>query len=206
MDYYTLPDDLASTPTMAFVNGGGVRSDLIFQDDDGHKYATYGSLINVQPFGNTAIGIKTNAKQMKEAINLSFSKVKKGHPSTPEGDPTDEFGGFFQVSSNVSLEVNLSDQGNTVTKFTIGDFDVLTANDDDPIVLIGPSFTLTEGGDGYTMFKDCEQVTFKDSEDLSGLDIDILKNYLVKVGTGEVEVKNAYKEPAPTSRIQYTEI
>ena len=49
---------------VAFVNGGGVRADINAGD------ITYGDIINVHPFGNSACLVEVTGQQLKDALEL----------------------------------------------------------------------------------------------------------------------------------------
>jgi 5'-nucleotidase len=66
---------------LAFMNGGGLRSDLLYAQVSAGEPAgavTYGEAFAVQPFGNTLTTITLSGRQIKEALEQQFDNPAAG--------------------------------------------------------------------------------------------------------------------------------
>lgn len=170
---------------IAFVNGGGIRSNIEKGD------ITYGDIIAVHPFGNMACLIEASGQEILDALEL-------GAASSPE-----ESGGFLQVSgltyeihdyipSSVVLTENrefIKVDGEYRVKNVMVGGEPLEL--DKTYTLASHNYMLKSGGDGYTMFMDN---TILQNEVL--IDNQVLINYIVDNLNGVVgdEYKNPYGE------------
>ena len=76
---------------IAFVNGGGIRADILAGD------LTYGEIIAVHPFGNTACVVEATGQEIVDALEMTAR-------STPG-----ENGGFLQVSGlKYTIDLNIT--------------------------------------------------------------------------------------------------
>ena len=182
--------DLLKTD-VAFVNGGGVRADIAKGD------ITYGNIISVHPFGNTACKIEVTGEQIWQALEL-------GAASYPG-----ESGGFLQVSgieytinsyikSPVVLDetkafVKLEGE-HRVTDVKIGGepLDVKKT-----YTLGGHNYMLLSGGDGYTMFKGAKVLAQE-----VAIDNEVLIKYITGTLKGEVKADSIYANPKGEGRIK----
>lgn len=178
----------------AIMNGGGIRADIKKGD------ITYNSLLSVFPWGNMGCVLLVKGQQIKDALEL-------GAKNYPE-----ESGGFLQVSgityeintsipSSVKLDANAMFQSvdgtyrvenvkilNGIT----GEYEALDVNKE--YKLAGINYTLRNGGDGYTMFKDAKVI-----KDDVMVDYDILTTYLEINLKGTVGAE--YTNPSGSGRI-----
>lgn len=137
---------------IAFVNGGGIRANIEAGD------ITYGQIIAVHPFGNSACSIEVKGQQVLDALELGAS-------ASPN-----ESGGFLQVSGlkytidpNVPSPVVLDEHKQFVKvegERRVKDVMIIKADGTcEPIdpektyTLASHNYMLKSGGDGYTMFK-----------------------------------------------------
>ena len=136
---------------VAFVNGGGIRAEIEAGD------VTYGDIISVHPFGNSACLIEATGREILDALELSVSQLGTG-----------ENGGFLQVSgltmevhTYIESSVKLDDKGNfvrmtgerRVKNVMIGGQPLEL---DKTYTVASHNYMLLLGGDGYTMFTDNE--------------------------------------------------
>ncbi len=148
---------------IAFINGGGVRADIAEGD------ISYGDLLNVNPFGNELCVIKVSGSQIADALEhgarsypleegaflqvsgLSYEIVE----NIPSSVVLDETGMFSEVSGerrvkNIRVDGKPIDENAT---YTLG----------------GSVYSLLDGGDGFSMFKDAEVVNRSACTDLDAL-------------------------------------
>ncbi len=137
---------------IAFVNGGGIRANIEAGD------ITYGQIIAVHPFGNSACSIEVKGQQVLDALELGASACPG------------ESGGFLQVSGlkytidpNVPSSVVLDEHKQFVKvegARRVKDVMIIKADGTcEPIdpektyTLASHNYMLKSGGDGFTMFK-----------------------------------------------------
>ena len=180
---------------VAFVNGGGVRADITKGD------ITYGDIINVHPFGNTACMIEVTGEQIWQALEL-------GAASYPG-----ESGGFLQVSG-IEYTINqcvpspvLKDEtgafvklegAHRVTDVKIGGkpLDVKKT-----YTLGGHNYMLLKAGDGYTMFKGAKVLR----EEVMA-DNQVLIRYITETLKGTVTEKSGYGKATGAGRITIADV
>ena len=182
---------------IAFVNGGGIRTDLKKGD------VTYADVIAVHPFGNMLTSCKATGQQILDLLEASCRLVESVQ-STEDGKPVGELGGFQQVSG-IKFTVDTSIPSSVVMddknmfagvkgERRVKDVMVL---DGDKWVPINPSKTYTvashnylikSGGDGLNMFVKDELII-----DSGMLDNQVLITYLKDVLEGNVSA--LYSEP-----------
>ena len=138
---------------IAFVNGGGIRADILAGD------ITYGEIIAVHPFGNTACVVEATGQEIVDALEMTAR-------STPG-----ENGGFLQVSGlkytidlNITSSVKVDDKSMFVSVEglrRVKNVQVLNqAGEYEPIdlgktyTLASHNYMLKSGGDGINMFMD----------------------------------------------------
>ena len=143
---------------VAFMNGGGIRADLLFAHGGTHPdgEVTYGEAFAVQPFTNLLVTMTITGAQLKEALEAQFA-FSPPYPLQPSSsisysftsaasagnhiDPADVFIGGVALDLAASYRV-------TVNNYLAG------------------------GGDGFTVFtKGTNVVT-------GGIDVDALVTYL----------------------------
>jgi len=143
---------------VAFMNGGGIRADLLFAHGGKHPdgEVTYGEAFAVQPFTNLLVTMTLTGAQIKEALEaqLEFSPPYLLQPSSSISytfDPAASVGNRVDVASvliaGVALDLAAS------YRVTVNNY-------------------LAGGGDGFTVFaKGTNRVT-------GGSDLDALVAYL----------------------------
>lgn len=137
---------------IGLINGGGVRANISAGE------ITYGNIIDVQPFGNSLCVVEATGQQILDCLEM-------GAVHTPE-----ENGGFMQVSG-VTYTVNTYIPSSVTTdengNFTGvgGEYRVKNVMvNGEPIDLektytvASHNYLLLNGGDGMSMFKDCNVV------------------------------------------------
>ena len=168
---------------IAFVNGGGIRSDIEAGD------VTYGEIIDVHPYGNMMCSAEVTGQQILNALEMGASELPY------------ESGGFLQVSgmsykidTSIPSSVVTDEYGNFVS--VDGDYrvyDVMIG--DEPLdtegtyTLASHNYMLKNGGDGFTMFEDAEIL-----KDEIYVDSEVLIKYITENLNGVIgeEYSNVY--------------
>mgnify|MGYP004560256513 CR=1 FL=1 len=181
--------DLLGTD-IAFVNGGGVRADIEKGD------ITYGQIIAVHPFGNTACKIEVTGEQIWTALEI-------GSAANPG-----ESGGFLQVSGleytintaiptparfNENKEFVKLEGKHRVTDVKIGG-EPLDVNK--TYTLGGHNYMLLQCGDGYTVFKGSKVLAQE-----VAIDNEVLIKYITDTLKGVVAADSIYANPTGAGRI-----
>lgn len=173
---------------VAFVNGGGVRADINAGD------ITYGDIINVHPFGNSACLVEVTGQQLKDALELGSA----AYPG--------ESGGFLQVSGltyTINADIPSSVVKNDKSEFVKVDgayrvSDIMVGGQpldvNKTYTLASHNYMLKDAGDGYTMFG---TKNVKVLQDEVMIDNQVLINYIVNNLGGVVGEQYA----APQGRI-----
>ena len=182
---------------IGFINGGGIRADI----KEGK--VTYGDVIAVHPFGNTACLVEVKGSQILDALELGAMHVG-----------TAESGGFLQVSGltyrinpSVKSHVVLDHEGGFVKvngerrvsdvkvwSKESGKYEAIDANK--TYTLAGHNYMLKNGGDGYTMFGADNVKILKDE---IMVDNEVLMTYLSDHLHGVIDKK--YADPYGQGRI-----
>ena len=173
---------------VAFVNGGGVRADINAGD------ITYGDIVNVHPFGNSACLVEVTGQQLKDALELGSA----AYPG--------ESGGFLQVSGltyTINADIPSSVVKNDKSEFVKVDgayrvSDIMVGGQpldvNKTYTLASHNYMLKDAGDGYTMFG---TKNVKVLQDEVMIDNQVLINYIVEKLGGVVGAEYA----APQGRI-----
>ena len=179
---------------IAFVNGGGVRVAI----PKGN--ITYGQIIAVHPFGNSACLVEATGQQILDALEFGSRNVGKG-----------ENGGFLQVSGitytinsliEPSIEVNENGEFVKVTgAYRVSDVKVggKALDPKKTYTLASHNYMLKSGGDGFVMFKGNKIL-----QDEVMIDNQVLINYIQKSLNGVVG--DQYAEPQGRIKILSTEL
>lgn len=182
---------------IGFINGGGIRADI----KEGK--VTYGDVIAVHPFGNTACLVEVKGSQILDALELGAMHVG-----------TAESGGFLQVSGltyrinpSVKSHVVLDHEGGFVKvngerrvsdvkvwSKESGKYEAIDANK--TYTLASHNYMLKNGGDGYTMFGPDNVKILKDE---IMVDNEVLMTYLSDHLHGVIDKK--YADPYGQGRI-----
>ena len=173
---------------IAFVNGGGVRTDIPKGD------ITYGQIIKVHPFGNELCMVEATGQEILDALEM-------GARVTPE-----ESGGFLQVSGltyeiHTYLPSTVKLDENNMFVSVDGDYRVKNVMvGGEPLdltktyTLACHNYLLKSAGDGYTMFQDNKFLL-----DSIMIDNQVLINYIVDGLQGVVGAD--YADPHGQGRI-----
>ncbi len=181
---------------IAFVNGGGIRDNIAAGD------ITYGQIIAVHPFGNTACVVEATGQEIIDALEMA-SRSAPG-----------ENGGFLQVSGlkyTIDLNIESSVQVDDKSMFVsvdglrrVKDVQVLNQNGEyEPIdlektyTLASHNYMLKSGGDGINMFMDNKIL-----QDEVMIDNQVLITYIRDSLEGVVG--DAYANPYGEGRITVT--
>lgn len=176
---------------VAFVNGGGVRANINKGD------ITYGQIIAVHPFGNTACKIEVTGEQLWTALEI-------GSAACPG-----ESGGFLQVSG---IEYTINTAIPTPARFNENkEFEKLEGEhrvtdvkvNGEPLdvnktyTLGGHNYMLINGGDGYTVFRGCKILAQE-----VAIDNEVLIKYITGTLNGVVGADSIYANPTGAGRIK----
>jgi 5'-nucleotidase len=157
----TKPTDFGGA-VAAFMNSGGVRAGLIYNQISGGEKAgevTYGEAFTVQPFGNTLVVKTCTGQQIYDVLNQQFNNPSAGSnrimlPSANVHYQWTTVGGPHVVDGSVSFD------GGATFINKAGTYRVVMNN------------FMADGGDGYTVFRSC-------TEPLGGdVDLDAFARYL----------------------------
>ena len=180
------------------MNGGGIRADIPAGD------ITYGQVIAVHPFGNTACVVEATGQEIADALEMTAR-------STPG-----ENGGFLQVSGlkytidlNIASSVKLDDKSMFVAVEglrRVKNIQVLNqAGEYEPLdlektyKLASHNYMLKSGGDGINMFMDNKVL-----QDEVMIDNQVLITYVRDSLKGVVG--DAYANPYGEGRITITDM
>ena len=182
--------DQASGVDIAWINGGGIRTELKAGD------LTLGAILKVHPFGNSLTVIEVSGQQVLDALEWSVHSMPG------------EFGGFNQVSG-ITFELDCTIESPVIVDEN-GMFASVDASKERRVrnVLVGgealdPAKTYTlasvdyqllNKGDGYTMFDGCKVV-----QESVKLDNQVLIDY-IQTTLGGV-VGEGYDNPYGQGRI-----
>ncbi len=175
---------------IALINGGGIRADIAAGD------ITYGDIIDVNPWGNDIVSVLATGATILDALEM-------GAINTPS-----ESGGFLQVSgltytidTTIPSSVTTDDMGNFVS--VDGDYrvtDVMIGDEaldlEKVYVVASHNYLLLSGGDGMSMFADCQLDKDKfmvDNEGLIAYIVDTLggvvgEDYANPYGQGRITI------------------
>ena len=158
----------ATTPTdfggavAAFMNSGGVRSGLLFNQISGGEQpgqVTYGEAFNVQPFGNTLVVKTCTGQQLYDVLNQQFNNPAAGSNR------------IMLPSGNVRYQWTPADGGHVVDGSVSFDGGATFIDKAAPYRVAMNNF-MADGGDGYTVFRACTNT-------LGGeVDLDAFARYL----------------------------
>jgi 5'-nucleotidase len=180
-DPSTIPDG-GETPVVALMNPGGIRADLIGNDEG---EVTYGAAFTVQPFNNYVVSMTLTGQQLLDVLNEQWNGRNQSARK------------ILQVSG-LEYTWDESEAAQEQTDALVGD--VLIDHDADAgtaMVPVDPNADyrvvvnsfLADGGDGFGTLAEGADRFF------GGLDIDALANYL--------EANSPYA-PTDTDRISTT--
>ena len=188
----------AAGADIAVENGGSIRADILPGD------ITYGDIMALHPFGNTLCVIKVTGSTILDMLEMSCAATTG--ETMKDGEPVGISGGFLQVSG-LKFTVDTS-VPSSVVKDSDGSFvsvdgarrvkDVLVQGADGAYAPIDPdaeytlasnNYIVKDGGDGYSMFSDCEiQI------DGSIMDYQVILDYLTDTLGGSIGTAYAQTE------------
>ena len=182
--------DQAGGADIAWINGGGIRTELKAGD------LTLGAILKVHPFGNSLTVIEVSGQQVLDALEWSVHSMPG------------EFGGFNQVSG-ITFELDCTIESPVIVDEN-GMFASVDASKErrvrnvlvggealDPAktyTLVSVDYQLLNKGDGYTMFDGCKVV-----QESVKLDNQVLIDY-IQTTLGGV-VGEGYDNPYGQGRI-----
>ncbi len=181
---------------IAFANGGGIRAEI----ESGA--VTRKTLMDINPWNNSMCVIEVTGQQILEALELGAQKY-------PENS-----GGFLQVSG-LSYEINAYVESPVIID-EMGSFVAIDDTKENRIVnvkiggekldldktytLAGNAYNLTQGGDGFTMFKNSKIVK---SDELP-TDAEMLVEYFTETLGGNITAEQ-YGNDSGDGRIKINE-
>ncbi len=174
-----LSDDSVVTggkvPTIAFMNPGGIRADLVFAPSGAEApgVVTYGEAFTVQPFNNFLVSLDLTGAQIKTLLTQQWTGL---NATTNK---------ILQVSEGFAYSSTGTGAGRTLGKVTLGGSPLV----DTATYRIVTNNFLADGGDGFAAF------TGGTGKYFGGLDIDAFADYLAA---------NSPYAPTPLDRISYT--
>jgi 2',3'-cyclic-nucleotide 2'-phosphodiesterase (5'-nucleotidase family) len=143
------------TPVIAFMNPGGIRTDLTYANSPYGEPAgdvTYEEAFSVQPFNNYLVSLTLTGAQIKELLRQQWSGVNAASPK------------ILQVSEGFSYTYS----GTTLGTVTLGGAPIV---DGQSYRIVTNNF-LADGGDGFPAF------TLGTGKYFGGLDIKAFSDYL----------------------------
>ena len=173
---------------IAFVNGGGVRTNLKAGD------ITLGDILKVHPFGNAMCVVEATGQQILDALEFGARNVPG------------ENGGFLQVSGltyeiHTYIESTATTDSNGMFTGVTGEYRVKNVLvDGKPLeldkvyTLASHNYMLKNGGDGFNMFMECNLLV-----DEAMLDNQVLINYISDTLDGVIGEE--YADPYGQGRI-----
>ncbi|MDD6488495.1 MAG: choice-of-anchor I family protein [Clostridia bacterium] len=190
----------ATGADIAIANGGGIRADVLQGD------VTRKNLMDVNAFKNQISVYEVTGQQILDALEWSARK-----PLNEDKTALTENGGFLHTSG-LTYEINLTVEESPAIADEKGSYlgiddtkqrrvqnVIVNGEPIDPTkkyTLAGSSYTIQDGGDGYTMFDGCKVVI-----DGVGNDQDLLCKYLEE-DLGGVVTSEQYGNPYGEGRIK----
>jgi 2',3'-cyclic-nucleotide 2'-phosphodiesterase (5'-nucleotidase family) len=124
---------------VAITNGGGIRADREYPA--GHRL-TRGDIFAELPFGNRTVKLSLTGAQIRAALENGLSQVESS-------------GGRFPQISGMTVEADVSQPaGSRVKSVTIGGEPL----DDGRTYTLATNDFMANGGDGYVVFREAEQL------------------------------------------------
>jgi 5'-nucleotidase len=155
---------------VAFMNPGGVRSDLTYlaSGAEGDGVVTYGEAFTFQPFGNTVLSFPLSGAQIKSVLEEQCQPAGSSRPFLHLG-----------VSDGFTYDVSTTIVAGDCTSVTIANVLVNGVPLDmaAEYVVTANSF-LADGGDNFSTFEDVDPASKIDGGD----DLEALTNYLGTFG------------------------
>lgn len=143
----------AAGADIGFVNGGSIRADITYNPG----VLTKRDVLSILPFNNAVIKIELTGKLLREVLE---------HGVARSGGEENEPGRFPQVAGMTFTFDPRKAAGQRITKITVGGKPL---DENKTYTLATSDFLVTNGGDGYVMFKEAKvlikaEMAPKDSE------------------------------------------
>ena len=156
----------AAGSEVAFMNPGGVRSDLTFAESDGEGdgVVTFGEAQTFQPFGNTVLTFPMTGAQIISVLEEQCQPAGSSRPVLHLG-----------VSEGFTYDLAITIEGGDCTGISVSNI-VINGAPLDPAAsyMVTANSFLADGGDNFTTFAEIDPVTRIDG----GNDLLALINYL----------------------------
>ncbi len=132
-------DDSKGGAIVAFMNPGGIRTDLSYNESEVRGVVTYGQAFAVQPFRNHLVTLTLTGKQIKELLERQYDNPRQGQNR------------ILQVSQGFTYNYSDSaDLGNRVSNIAIAG--IAIAPDRDYRITVNSY--LANGGDNFAVLKE----------------------------------------------------
>ncbi len=146
----------ATDADIGFVNGGSIRADITYNPG----ILTKRAVLSILPFNNAIVKVELTGKTLREILEHGVAR------SAEDNEP-----GRFPQVSGLTFKFDASRPvGNRVTEILVGGKPL---DDNKKYTLATSDFLVSNGGDGYTMFKDAKILINKDA---AKKDAEILQN------------------------------
>ncbi|MDQ3634345.1 MAG: 5'-nucleotidase C-terminal domain-containing protein [Acidobacteriota bacterium] len=146
----------ATDADVGFVNGGSIRADITYNPG----ILTKRAVLSILPFNNAIVKVELTGKTLREILEHGVAR------SAEDNEP-----GRFPQVSGLTFKFDASrPAGNRVTEILVGG---KLLDDNKKYTLATSDFLVSNGGDGYTMFKDAKILINKDA---AKKDAEILQN------------------------------
>ena len=146
---------------IAFMNPGGVRSDLTYPDSsgEGDGVVTFGEAFTFQPFGNTLLTIQMSGAEIIAVLEEQCQPLGSSRPFLHLG-----------VSEGLTYTLDKTITAGACTSVTVSDVMLWgdPLNENGSYVVTVNNF-LADGGDNFTTFSTVESVRLDGGNDLQAL-------------------------------------
>ena len=123
----------------AFMNPGGIRTDLSYSESEVKGVVTYGQAFAVQPFRNRLVTMTLTGKQIKQLLERQFDNPRSGRNR------------ILQVSQGFTYNYsNSAALGNRVSNIAIAGIPIAPNND----YRITVNSYIADGGDNFAVLKE----------------------------------------------------
>ena len=183
---------ITSGANISFVNGGGVRDNILAGD------ITYNNLKAVHPFGNKLMVVEATGSQIRDYLEFASKNTKSIYKDS--NGVVGEFGGFANVSGlkysiNTSIESSVEVDSSGMFVSVNGDrrvFDIKVLENgeykdlelDKTYTIASHNYLIKSAGDGCNMFKNCRVI-----DDTDILDYEVLITYIMDYLNSDLSTK-----------------
>lgn len=166
---------------IAYVNGGGIREDILAGD------ITYHDLLNVFPFNNQIVLVEVNGKIIKDMLEMAMMDWPLEGGSFPHVS-----GLSFSVNKSIPSSVTLNEQeefSGVCGQYRVYDIKVFNhetkayepIKPDGTYTMATQSYFVLEAGSGMTMFEDAKIL-----QNNGMLDVEGLEHYIIETLNGVI--------------------